>query len=138
MLVAPRNGAPNPPSHARAPPLVAPQGAALRQFRATRALPAVRQHERPRQELHLARAMSDVDIEALIDEAGAKAKTAHQGVLPDNVKVVWRGFGRGGRWEARGPVSTAYCANDQVEAYRQAWWMVWCDDEFHRRKEAAT
>lgn len=81
--------------------------------------------------------MSDEDdIEEIIDKASVAAKEAHNGELPDNVTVVWRRFGHGGRWEARGPVSTAYCGTDQVEAYRQAWWMVWCDDEYHRRREA--
>lgn len=79
--------------------------------------------------------MTSEDIEALRRNCAQRAFDRYEGVLPEDFKIVRRGFGlHGYRWEARAPRATAYCGHLESEAVFEIWWFVFCEDDYNRRK----
>jgi hypothetical protein len=74
----------------------------------------------------------------IIEQQSHEARLRHDGVLPPEVKIKYRRFGKHGyRYEAHGPGSTAFCGHDYEAAMFEAWWMVACMDNENARKAQA-
>lgn len=76
------------------------------------------------------------EVKALVLASSERCEREHGGVLPDCVFFGKRPYGRGFRWIARNSAVEASFPSDQRDAaWREAWWLAFCELDYRKRQE---